>query len=144
MQNGLRNKIRIAGILLLLLLLIVVRLFQEKLFYDPFLIFFRGNSYKGIPLPSYDSFQLILSLFFRYTINTVLSLAILWLFFKDSGVIKLSSIIYAVFFVVLAIAFFVVLQSDNVNLLVLFYIRRFLIQPLFLILFVPAFYYQRK
>ncbi|WP_374707786.1 exosortase F system-associated protein [Flavobacterium sp. J372] len=45
---------------------------------------------------------------------------------------------------VLMIAFIIVVNTEKPNLLALFYIRRFLIQPLFLILFIPAFYYQRR
>jgi exosortase F-associated protein len=33
---------------------------------------------------------------------------------------------------------------DKENNFVLFYIRRFLIQPLFLLLFIPAFFYQKR
>jgi exosortase F-associated protein len=47
------------------------------------------------------------------------------------------------FFVILSLVFFFLLEyTKTPDLLILFYIRRFLIQPLFLILFVPAFFYQ--
>lgn len=145
MQKRLKiSKPAIGGIIVLLLMVVLVRVYQEHLFYDPFLKFFRGQNSKNIPLPVYDSFRLGLGLFFRYGLNTVLSLGILWLLFRDYGILKLSAILYTVFFVVLIIAFFVVLKSNDPDLLLLFYIRRFIIQPLFLILFVPAFYYQNK
>lgn len=145
MQNVLQiTKSGLAGVIVLLVLLVSVRIFQEQLFYDPFLTFFRGENYRGRPLPEYDSVELFSGLLFRYVVNSVLSLAIIWLFFKDKAVIKLSAFLYAFFFAVLTIAFFLLLNSGNVNLMVLFYVRRFLIQPLFLILFIPAFYYQRK
>jgi len=142
MQKGLKlSPLHISGIILLLVLLISVRIFQEQLFYDPLLDFFKMEN-KAMPV--YAPFQLFLGLAFRYLLNTGLSLGIIWLFFKDSSVLKLAAILYVIFFVVLIAAFFVVLNLGNPNLLVLFYIRRFLIQPLFLILFIPAFYYQRK
>ena len=34
--------------------------------------------------------------------------------------------------------------TKNPNFMILFYIRRFLIQPLLLVLFIPAFFYQKK
>jgi exosortase F-associated protein len=125
-------------------MLVLVRLFQEQLFYDPFLHYFKGENYHGKPLPQYDNLRLGLSLFFRYGLNTLLSLGILWLVFKDKSILKLSGVLYGVFFIVLIAAFYIVLSADDPNMLVLFYIRRFIIQPLFLILFIPAFYYQNK
>jgi len=133
-----------AGIAILLILLVMVRLFQEQLFYDPFIRFFKETNYKAKALPQYDSLKLFLSLLFRYALNTMLSLAVIWLFFKDRGVLRLSAFLYAIFFVLLAGGLLLLLNMGDINTLLLFYLRRFLIQPLFLILFIPAFYYQRK
>jgi len=144
MQNPKLRATDIAGIALLLILLVCVRIFQERLFYDPFLPFFRSTGFETHPLPQYNSVKLLMSLFFRYALNTLFSLGILWLIFKDASIIRLSAILYFIFFIVLAVALIVVVNAENVNMLVLFYVRRFLIQPLFLILFVPAFYYQRN
>lgn len=133
--------IDILGIILLLVLLVSVRLFQDRLFYDPLIAFFKADDKA---LPQMDTMQLLLSLLFRYALNTVFSLGILWLVFKDRGIIRLSSILYSVFFVLLIVAFIISINMDSPHLLAIFYIRRFLIQPLFLILFIPAFYYQKK
>lgn len=133
--------IDIAGIILLLILLVCVRLFQDRLFYDPLIAFFKADDKA---LPQMDTMQLLLSLLFRYALNTVFSLGILWLVFKDRGIIRLSAILYSVFFVLLIVAFIISINMDSPHLLAIFYIRRFLIQPLFLILFIPAFYYQKK
>ncbi len=129
-----------AGILLLLILLVAVRLFQENLFYDPLLPFFKTENKV---LPDYSSFKLFAGLAFRYFLNSIFSLAIIYLAFKDRGIVRLAAILYGLFFVVFITAFFIIINTDDVNLLLLFYIRRFLIQPLFLILFLPAFYYQK-
>jgi len=145
MQNALKiTKPRIAGIFLLFVVLILVRVFQEQLFYDPFLKFFKETNYAGKPLPYYNEMQMFIGLLLRYVVNTVISLGIITLFFMDRALVKLSAILYSAFFVVLTVIFFWLLSLKDVNLLVLFYVRRFLIQPLFLILFIPAFYYQRK
>ena len=37
-----------------------------------------------------------------------------------------------------------IIKFGETNKMNLFYIRRFIIQPIFLILFIPAFYYQKK
>ncbi|RZL46306.1 MAG: exosortase F system-associated protein [Pedobacter sp.] len=135
------NKTSIAAIVILVILLVSVRIFQEALFYDPLLEFFKNESKV---LPEYDSAKLFFGVVFRYFLNTALSLGIIYFFFKDLSIIRLASVLYAVFFVVLIVAFFLVLSASEVSLLALFYVRRFLIQPLFLLLFVPAFYYQRS
>lgn len=131
----------IAAIVVLLILIVAVRIFQNQLFYDPLLAFFKT---KNQPLPEYNSLKLFLGLAFRYFLNAALSLGVIYIIFKDRAIIKLCTTLYILFFILLITAFFIVLSANDVNLLLLFYIRRFLIQPLFLILFLPAFYYQKK
>ena len=138
-----KHKINIASALaiaVLLVLLVCVRLFQERLFYDPLLDYFKRSR---TILPQYDSVKLFIGLLFRYLLNTVLSIGILWFCFKDKSILKLTAVLYVVFFIALAAVFFTALAVDNPANMLLFYIRRFLIQPLLLILFVPAFYYQK-
>ena len=144
MLNEQTSKKNFAIVGVLIIALILVRAFESKLFYDPFLEFFHGES-QNKPLPEYDSFKLFFGLFFRYLINSVITVFVIYLLFKDDSIVKLSSFLLLVFFVVLIVALFLILNfSTQPDYLFLFYIRRFLIQPLFLILFVPAFYYQRK
>ncbi|MFP5438472.1 MAG: exosortase F system-associated membrane protein [Bacteroidia bacterium] len=122
-------------------LLICVRMFQRGLFYDPFLSFF--NEVNQDYLPQYDTAKLFANYLFRYALNTLLSLVILWVMFKDKAIIKLTLLLYIGLFIALAACLYIVLQSDSPSLKLLFYIRRFLIQPLPLLLFIPAFYYQK-
>ena len=144
MQKEMTNKKNLAIVGILIFVLILVRAFESKLFYDPFLEFFHGES-QNKPLPKYDSFKLFFGLFFRYLINSVITVSIIYFLFKETSIVKLTSFLLVVFFVILIAALFLVLNfSSQPDYLVVFYIRRFLIQPLFLILFVPAFYYQRK
>lgn len=129
--------------MVLLLLLVAVRAFESQLFYDPFLVYFEGDYLKS-PLPEFDSMLLFFGLSFRFFLNTILSLGILYCLFNDKEMISFASLLYLFFFVVLIVAFFCILYFfKNQENLLLFYVRRFLIQPLFLILFVPAFYYQK-
>lgn len=139
-----RNRKGVFILVILCCLLIGVRAFEDNLFYDPFLIYFNGD-YRVSPLPKFDNLFLFFGLLFRYFLNTILSLGIIYFLFKDKGMIQFASIVYLFFFLVLMSAFFFMLHFyGNQNNLVLFYVRRFLIQPLFLILFIPAFYYQKQ
>ncbi|AWM14134.1 exosortase F system-associated protein [Flavobacterium sp. NRK F10] len=135
------SKKNIAGITGLLLLLVGVRVFEDALFYDPFINFFK-TEFQHQRLPDFDAVQLFLGLLFRYSVNTVLSLGILCLLFRQKQILVVSFWMYVLFFILLSIAFFWLLRYDP-DYMMLFYVRRFLIQPLFLVLFIPAFYYQK-
>lgn len=138
-----QNKTRIFFILVLVFLLMLVRAFESQLFYDPFLVYFSGD-YLKMPLPGFNSGLLFLGLLFRFSLNTIFSLGVLYLLFKDREMILFAVVLYVLLFVILVAAFFFIIyffKSDE-NLL-LFYVRRFLIQPLFVIVFIPAFYFQK-
>ncbi|MEZ7504714.1 exosortase F system-associated protein [Flavobacterium sp. Arc2] len=137
------HKLRIVLGLVFVVLLAVVRAYEYQLFYDPFLNYFKSD-FNTLPLPSFDSFQLTMGLLFRYGLNTALSLGLIYVLFKDSGMIKFASMLYAFFFLVLVSLFYIIIYFYGAhNNLMLFYVRRFLIQPIFVILFIPAFYYQK-
>lgn len=139
-----RNKITALWVFLLVVLLACVRMFEKQLFYDPFIEFFKGE-FQNAELPAYDSFSLFLGLLFRYFLNAALSIAVIYVVFKDSELTKVVSILYFIFFLLLSGTFFSILKfSENPDYMLLFYVRRFLIQPIFLVLFLPAFYYQKK
>lgn len=144
LQKLLNHKVRIVLAILLVLLLALIRAYEDILFYDPFLNYFKKDYY-NLPLPEIENVSLFFGLIFRYFLNTIVSLAIIYVLFKDIEAVKFASILYLVFFVVLVVAFFFVLSFlGEANKMVLFYIRRFLIQPIFLLLFLPAFYYQKQ
>ena len=143
MQKLLNYKKEIFFSILLVFLLALIRTF-ESWFYDPFLDYFKTD-YANLPFPDYDAIKLGFSLFLRYALNSIVSLAIIQVLFKDFMLTKFASLLYLLFFIILIIAFFIILNlSAEANNLLLFYIRRFLIQPLFVLLFVPAFYYQNQ
>lgn len=138
------HKIRIGLALLLIVLLVLIRAYEDSLFYDPFLDYFKSQYY-NLPLPEIENIQLILGFFFRYFLNTALSLGLIYIIFKDIDAVKFASVLYFIFFVILLAAFFFILLNDGkTHKMALFYIRRFLIQPIFLLLFLPAFYYQKQ
>ena len=143
LQKLLQNKTRVSLALLLVVFLMLIRMYENNLFYDPLLRYFRSE-FNSSPLPEINKLNLFFGFLFRYSLNTLFSLGIIYVLLKDTDAIKFATILYVVFFVLLVIAFFFVLSFFGENSkMVLFYIRRFLIQPLFLLLFLPAFYYQR-
>lgn len=138
-----QNKTSIFFIIVLMSLLMVVRAFEKQLFYDPFLYYFE-HDYLIFPLPDFNVGKLFLGLLFRFTLNTLISLGIVYLLFKDKEMILFVSLLYVLLFVILIVAFFSILYFfDSRENFVLFYIRRFLIQPLFVVVFIPALYFQK-
>lgn len=134
----------IIGIIILASLLVLIRAYEDIIFYDPLLDFFKSE-YKSESLPKMDTFALQRDIVLRFLLNTLLSFGIIWLIFKDKELIKLSAILYFLLFVILFMAFsFVIFTSQGTEgHLILFYVRRFLIQPIFLLILLPAFYFQK-
>lgn len=144
LKEVLENKGKILWVLVLVSLLVMVRLFEQDLFYDPFLTFFKGE-FQNAALPDYNSVSLFFGLFFRYFLNSAISVAVIYVVFKDIPLTKFIAVLYLILVVVLMVLFFGMLTySEKTDFMVLFYIRRFLIQPLFLVIFLPAIYYQKK
>lgn len=135
---------RVLVILILTAFLMLIRFFENELFYDPLLTFFRYN-HSLIPLPEFNGTLLLLHVGFRFWLNTAISLAILWFVFFEFELIRFSAIIYALFFTVLIIIYSFLIQSSEVGPhMPLDYVRRFLIQPLLLLILLPAFYFQKR
>ena len=125
-------------------LLILIRVFEENIFYDPYLSFFK-NDYLHFDSPRQETFKLIMFTVLRYIINSAISLAILFVLFKDKSIVKFSTIIYAIALVLLLILFlYFVINPKQEDYYLFFNLRRFLIQPLILLLLIPAFYYYKQ
>lgn len=137
------KSIRYIFVGILFLLLFVVRGFATDLFYDPLIEYFQ-NDYLYTIIPEINTWHLVVDLLFRYTINSLISLGIIWLLFKRKDYLKLSGFFLMVAFMVLIIVFVFLLKDKfESGYLLPFYIRRFIIHPLFLLLLLPAFYYQK-
>ncbi len=140
-----QNKLfRNVTIVLLLFLIILIRAFENQIFNDPLLEFFKKD-FSSLSLPEVSNFSYFLVLFFRYFINSALSIGMIYFVFNEIELVKLSLVLYVLFFVILMFCFFTVanISYDNQK-WHLFYIRRFIIQPIFLLLFVAGFYYQKR
>ncbi|MDY7395326.1 exosortase F system-associated protein [Aureibaculum sp. 2210JD6-5] len=128
----------------LFVLLVLVRAFQNYLFYDPFINYF-DNDYLAKPIPEYHTIGLFASLLLRYFINTVISLAIIYVIFRKKGLVRFSIKFYIAAFIFLSVVYFILLKMEMLDgYLLTFYVRRFLIHPVFVLILVPAFYYQQK
>jgi len=124
--------------------LVLIRAFEETLFYDPFLEYFKSE-YSQLAFPKINIFKLFFSLGMRFYLNSMISLLLLYVLFKDKEIIKFTAFLYLVLGSILMISFIFTLNFfGEENKMTLFYIRRFLIQPIFILLFIPAFYYQKQ
>ncbi|NRR91162.1 exosortase F system-associated protein [Winogradskyella undariae] len=138
------NFLKLLLIGILVLLLVLIRAFEDVLFYDPYLTFFE-NDYLYLDSPRREIAKLVLSTTFRFLLNTIISLGILFVIFRDASIIKFSVLIYTVAYVLLLIPFlYFVINPRQEDYYLFFNIRRFLIQPLGVILLLPAFYYYRQ
>ncbi|MEP1488842.1 MAG: exosortase F system-associated protein [Algibacter sp.] len=124
-------------------LLILIRFFEHELFYDPYLTFFE-NDYLYIDNPRREVFKVTAFTALRYVLNTVVSLGVLYVAFKDKSIITFSVLVYAVsFFILMVLYLYFVVNPKQEDYYMFFNMRRFLIQPIILILLLPAFYYHK-
>jgi len=130
-------------LLLLIGLLLLIRVFENDLFYDPYLVFFQ-NDYLYIDSPRREIFKLTMFTSLRFLMNTIVSLFILFVMFRDKSIVKFSAVIYSIAFVLLILLFLYFVSDPKREQYYLFFnVRRFLIQPIIIILLLPAFYYNR-
>lgn len=137
------HKFKILIAVLIIVCFGIIRALENKIFYDPFLIYFESD-FKDLPFPEVDSLKLFFGLLVRFVLNTILSLLLIYTLFQDLEILKFSTLIYGFFLVILLGMFFIILNYFPDANWLLFYVRRFIIQPIFVLLFIPAFYYQQQ
>ena len=124
--------------------LISVRFLEDKIFYDPFLEFFKAD-YKVAQVPDFIWGKLMLSHFFRFALNLIFSAIVVHFMFLNK-----KWTIQAVFLMVVAFLFFFPIylwclySKMEIGYLFTFSVRRFVIQPIILLLIIPIFYYRKK
>ena len=124
--------------------LIVIRAVENKIFYDPFLEYFKSADQTAI-FPAFDWVKLILSYLFRFILNAFFSLWIIHFLFQNKEWTKQAFVLMIlIFIIVLPIYLFCIYDRFQFGYLFSFYIRRFVIQPLTLFLIIPIFYYRKK
>lgn len=124
--------------------LISVRSLEDKIFYDPFLEFFKAD-YKVAQVPDFIWGKLMLSHFFRFALNLIFSAIVVHFMFLNK-----KWTIQAVFLMAVAFLFFFPIylwclySKMEIGYLFTFSVRRFVIQPIILLLIIPIFYYRKK
>ena len=133
---------KISAFVLAIICFALIRFFETELFYDPLISFYKSN-FSQKSFPEIEAWRYYLNLSFRYALNTGISLILIWVSFQNKSYIKFSLLLYTVLFVIGIIAFMFTVHNIKIeNFMTLFYIRRFLIQPLLVIILLPAFYFQ--
>ena len=137
-----RSALKIMIILGLVGVLALIRLYEYRFFYDPFMYFFEQAFREGSTLDF--SNQMFFNVFLRFFLNTLISLLILWVAFRSRGIIKFAALIYAGFFIILFPLFIYLMHIVSPDdYLAAFYVRRFLAHPLLILILLPAFYYYK-
>lgn len=135
--------LKIALIVILLVLLFLIRAYEMDLFYDPLIVYFQ-NDYLYKTMPEINTWHLVVDMLFRYTLNSLITIAIIYLIFRKKKYVKFTGSFLMIAFMLLIFVFVLQLRDEfRSGYLFPFYVRRFIIQPLFLLLLLPAFYYQK-
>ena len=132
------------GVLAGFLGLIGVRMAEDAIFYDPFLKFFRAADDRAV-FPDFEWVKLVISYIFRFSLNLLFSLIIVHFIFNNKKwTIQAAVLIMMVFAITLPVYLYCVYTRFEIGYLFSFYMRRFVIQPLILLLIIPLFYYRKK
>jgi len=135
--------IKVGLLSILVLLLFAIRSFAADLFYDPLIVYFQ-NDYLYTKMPEISVWHLVVDMLYRYVLNSLISIGIIWLIFERKDYIKFTGFFLMLASMVLIVVFvFLIRDQFESGYLLSFYIRRFIVHPLFLLLLLPAFYYQK-
>jgi len=124
--------------------LVGVRMFEDQIFYDPFLNYFHEAN-KNIVFPEFEWGKLVFSHMFRFILNLIFSSIIIHFLFKNKEwTIQGALLITIVFAITFPIYIYCIYDRFEMGYLFSFYMRRFVIQPLILLLIIPLFYYRKQ
>lgn len=124
------------------LCLIGVRFVETNIFYDPFLDFFRTT---GAKFPKFDWLPLIINHIFRFFLNLIFSLGVIYFLFSNKKWTLQAGILITISFIIFfPIYLYCIYSQFAFGELFAFYIRRIIIQPIPLLILIPLFYYRKK
>ncbi|MCW4451857.1 exosortase F system-associated protein [Kaistella sp. BT6-1-3] len=136
--------LRILLVILGIFGLIGVRMVEGSLFYDPFLNYFHAAD-KNAQFPDFEWAKLIINYIFRFSLNLILSAFVVHLVFKNKEwTMQAVVLMLLVFAITFPIYLYCIYTGFEVGYLFSFYMRRFVIQPLILLLIIPLFYYRKQ
>lgn len=132
------------AVVLLIFGLVLVRKYETVLFYDPLLSFFKGD-FQQLNFPDIELVKHLLSISSRYALNSIITLGIIYLGFKDLKITKFSFVILILFYFlfILLYSYFIHIEFEKAF-TAGFYVRRFLLQPIMLLILVPAIWFYNK
>jgi len=123
--------------------LIGVRVMEDRLFYDPFLNYFHEAD-KNVSFPSFEWGRLIAGHLFRFMLNLFFSCLVIHFWFNNrQWTIQGAILISIIFIITFPIYLYCIYDRFETGYLFSFYMRRFVIQPLILLLIIPMFYYRK-
>ena len=124
--------------------LISVRSLEDKIFFDPFLEFFKAD-YKVAQVPDFIWGKLMLSHFFRFALNLIFSAIVVhFMFLNKKWTIQAVVLMAVAFLFFFPIYLWCLYSKMEIGYLFTFSVRRFVIQPIILLLIIPIFYYRKK
>ena len=136
--------LRIGVTFLLFGLLFLIRAFETDLFYDPLIEYFQ-NDYLYRSIPEINHWKLIVDMLFRYVMNSLITLGIIYMIFWQKSYLKFSGFLLMISFMLMIVIFSMLLRTKfESGYLFPFYIRRFMVHPIFLLILLPAFFYHKR
>ena len=124
--------------------LIGVRILEDQIFYDPFINYFHiANTHAHFP--DFEWFKVIINYVLRFGFNLILSAIIIHFIFKNKDwTVQAVILMLIIFAITLPIYLYCIDNKFEIGYLFSFYIRRFVIQPLILLMIIPLFYYRKQ
>lgn len=136
--------VRIIITFILFGLLFLVRAYEMDLFYDPLILYFQ-NDYLYKAMPEINNWHLAVDMLFRYSINSLITLGVIYMIFRKKKYVKFAGFTMMTAFMIMIVVFSILLRTKfESGYLFPFYIRRFIVHPLFLLILLPAFYYHKR
>lgn len=123
--------------------LVGVRMVENSAFYDPFLNYFNQAS-KMAEFPDFEWGKLIGGHLLRFLLNLIFSLLVVQgLFGRKKWTVQAGMLILLAFVITFPIYLLCIADRFEIGYLFSFYMRRFVIQPIILLLIAPLFYYRK-
>lgn len=132
-------------IAILIIGFVAVRIIGKGVFYDPLNAFFHIPDYQNHPMPDVEIWKYGMSLLFRYSINTVLTLALVKVIFDNRDLLKLTLVLYfGLFLLLIPVLLWLISNGEVDQYRYLFYIRRVLMHPILTLILIPAFLFNER
>ncbi|MFY1045323.1 exosortase F system-associated membrane protein [Chryseobacterium sp. GP-SGM7] len=124
--------------------LVGVRMLEDRIFYDPFLNYFHEAD-QLLAFPGFEWGKLVASHLFRFVLNLIFSCIIIHFMFRNKEwTIQGAVLISIIFVITFPIYLYCISDQFEIGYLFSFYMRRFVIQPIILLLIIPLFYYRKQ